>query len=354
MTISSAGRPGAVPHAWAQPGPLPYHRLAHTTGRHRWWRPLAGTGLVAGGAVVAMLVLLIGSEVAGYALDRPLDADELRTWGDIGDTALGLLSIALITPVLLLAAHWVQRRPAGTLSSVAGQLRWRWLGMCLVAALPLVAASMAVALLLPEPAGGGTADMEWAGWSSFLAGLAMVCALVPFQAAAEEYAFRGWLLQAVGAWCRSAWVAVVPQALLFAAAHGWGTPWGFADLVVFGLVAGWLSVRTGGIEAAVALHVLNNLVAFGVAAAIAGGLASEETAADMGWMAMAVDVPMVLLYAAAVLWLARRRRPAPLGAPAGTGPAPGTPGPTWPDPLGARPAPGTAGPTWPGAEHRAS
>ncbi|MET9522895.1 CPBP family intramembrane glutamic endopeptidase [Streptomyces coeruleorubidus] len=47
---------------------------------------------------------------------------------------------------------------------------------------------------------------------------------------------------------------MIPQAVLFAAAHGWGTKWGFIGLLVFGGVCGWLTIRTGGLEAAVALH----------------------------------------------------------------------------------------------------
>ncbi len=149
--------------------------------------------------------------------------------------------------------------------------------------------------------------MRWVGLPDFLVGLAMVCALVPFQAAAEEYVFRGWLTQAVGAWLRSPWLAILPQAPLFAAAHGWGTPWGFADLMVFALVAGVLTARTGGLEAAIGLHVLNNLLAMGVSAAIVGALASEETAADMDWMSVCVDVVMLCAYAALVLRVAGRR-----------------------------------------------
>ncbi|MCL8010907.1 CPBP family intramembrane glutamic endopeptidase [Streptomyces sp. AS02] len=298
--------------AWTQTAPAPaqplaYHRQALSTGHHRWWRPLVGTAVVFIGVTLVMLVVLIGSEIAGAVLDRPRDDDGDLVWGGIGDNALALLSIALWIPVVLLAARWVQRRPAGTVSSVTGGLRWRWLGLCLAVALPVAAASLGISLLLPESEVSGP-ELTWAGLSPFLLGLASVCLLVPFQAAAEEYVFRGWLVQAVGAWCRSAWVAVIPQALLFAAAHGWGTPWGFADLVVFGLVTGLLTIRTGGLEAAIALHVLNNLLAMGVMSAIAGGLASEETAADMNWMMVAVDVPMVALYAAVVLWLARRRR----------------------------------------------
>ncbi|MEV5977262.1 CPBP family intramembrane glutamic endopeptidase [Streptomyces sp. NPDC052114] len=318
----------AYPHAYAPPAPwppytappLPYHRLALATGRHRWWRPVAGTALVLGGTLVTAVAVMAGGEIAGAFLNRPVDKEGFRVWGGIGETGLALLSLALLTPLVLLAARWAQRRPAGTVSSVTGRLRWGWLGRCLVVALPLVATSLGIMLLLPEPSGGGTRDeLVWAGLPNFLLGLAMVCVLVPFQASAEEYVFRGWLVQAVGAWCRSPWVAVLPQALLFAAAHGWGTPWGFVDLTVFGLVAGALTVRTGGLEAAIGLHVVNNLLAMGLSAAIAGALASEETAADMGAPAVAVDVAMLCGYAALVLWLARRRRIAAVspGAEAG-------------------------------------
>ncbi|MFF8654726.1 CPBP family intramembrane glutamic endopeptidase [Streptomyces huasconensis] len=289
------------------PSPLPYHRLALLTGRHRWWRPLAGTGLVLAGGVAVMLLVLLGGQVAGALLDRPVDRDGFRVWGGIGETGLGLLSLALLLPVVLLAARWAQRRPAGTVSSVAGRLRWGWLGRCTAMGLPLVAVAFGVMMLLPSPAGDGSDDMRWVGLPDFLVGLAMVCALVPFQAAAEEYVFRGWLTQAAGAWLRSPWLAVLPQAPLFAAAHGWGTPWGFADLMVFALVAGLLTVRTGGLEAAIGLHVLNNLLAMGVSAAIVGALASEETAADMDWMSVCVDVVMLCGYAALVLRVAGRR-----------------------------------------------
>jgi membrane protease YdiL (CAAX protease family) len=315
--------------------------MALATGRHRWWRPVVGTGVVLVGVFVLMLVVVAGSEIAGLVLDRPLDADGMRSFGGAGDTALSLLTIAVALPVVLLAARWLQARPAGTVSSVAGRLRWRWLARCLALAFPLILASFGVSMLLPESGGtaGDAQGVEWAGLRDFLLGLAAVCLLVPFQAAAEEYVFRGWLVQAVGAWVRRPWIAVVPQAVLFAAAHGWGTAWGFADLVVFGVVTAVLAIRTGGLEAGIALHVLNNLLGMGIAAAIAGALESDETAADMDWVGAAVDIPMVLLYGAAVLWLARRRRVRAVSPP-----VTGTPG--YAVPQGGRPA--AYGPPAPG------
>ncbi|MGW1604897.1 CPBP family glutamic-type intramembrane protease [Streptomyces eurythermus] len=294
---------------------LPYHRLARIAPRYQWWRPLLGTLVVAVGYVLAVLVLMLCSLVLGLALGYSQDADGWPEFGPVPGTALDLLSIAVGIPVLLLTVRWIGRRPAGTVSSVTGRLRGRWLGLCVLTAVPVLALSMGAMFLLPSD--GGDAESQWVGWPAFGRALAMLVVLVPLQAAAEEYVFRGWLTQTAGAFLRSPWAALVPQAVLFAAAHGWGTPWGFADLLVFGVCAGWLTWRTGGLEASIALHAVNNLFAFGVSAAVVDGLASDETAADAGWQTVVLDVAGILLYTAAVTWWLRRRRlertaPAPL------------------------------------------
>ncbi|RIV40382.1 CPBP family intramembrane metalloprotease [Micromonospora radicis] len=250
---------------------------------------------------------LVAAELTG----QPEGPDGIPSFGPIADTAYLLLGLAALIPVVLLAARWVQARPAGTVSSVTGRLRWRWLAICLLVALPTVTLMIGGFLgLLTLTGDGSDADPEGSGWvgvRTFAISMAMLLALVPLQAAAEEYLCRGWLLQATGAYLRSPWLAIVPQALVFAALHGWGTRWGFADLVFFGLVTGWLTIRTGGLEAAIGLHVVNNLVALGLAAAT-GELASEVTAADAPWQLLAVDLVVVTGYALVVARLAARRR----------------------------------------------
>ncbi|MEU0333939.1 CPBP family glutamic-type intramembrane protease [Streptomyces sp. NPDC006193] len=322
---------------------LPYHRLARLTPRHRWWRPLVGTLVVAVAYTIAVIVLGILSAALGSGLGYPEDADGWPEFGPVSGTAVDLLSIAVGIPVLLLTVRWTAGRPAGSVSSVTGRLRWRWLLLCVLTAVPIVALSMGAMLLLP---GDGGPEERWAGWPFFARALAVLAVLVPLQAAAEEYLFRGWLTQAAGAFLRSPWAAFLPQAVLFAAAHGWGTPWGFADLVVFGVAAGWLTWRTGGLEASIALHTVNNLFAFGVSAAVVDGLSSDETAADAPWQVVALDVASIVLYTAAVAWWLRRRRlertaPAPL--PPAFGPAypyhPGAPVPPQWHPVPGAPVP---------------
>ncbi|MFD6285637.1 CPBP family intramembrane glutamic endopeptidase [Streptomyces sp. NPDC060205] len=288
--------------------PLPYHRMAHVTGRHRWWRPLIGTVTVVGLWLLLFMVVDVVAYGVGSARGYPEDSDEAIDFGSTLNTALDLTYLALAIPVVLLVVRWVGRRPAGTVSSVEGRLRGRRLGQYVLVALPLVAAGMGAMLLVPAgEETAGTSGEVWVGLDRYLPALAMLVVLVPLQAAAEEYAFRGWLLQAVGGLFRSPWIAVLPQAVLFAAAHGWGTPAGFADLVVFGVLAGWLTVRTGGLEAAVALHAVNNLMSFALAAAFVGGLDSDETAADLPWQLAALDITVIVVFTGVVLWLERRR-----------------------------------------------
>ncbi len=286
---------------------IPYHRLARTPG-HRWWRTLLGTLFVVVAGVVLMGAGYVVVTLAALAAGRPENADGDPSFGPLADLAVGFLSIAVLLPVTLLAARWIQGRPAGGLSSVAGRLRWKWLLTCVPVAVVFLVLFLTLASLLP---GGEVVEGSdtLAGWGPFLGSLLVLLLVVPLQAAAEEYLCRGWLLQAAGAWLRSPWIPIVLQALVFAALHGWGTPWGFADLCAFGVVAGWLTVRTGGLEAAIALHVVNNLLSTALAAAY-GQLALDETAADLPWELVALDVPMLLAYAAVILWLARRRLPA--------------------------------------------
>ncbi|MGW0708239.1 CPBP family intramembrane glutamic endopeptidase [Streptomyces sp. NPDC002643] len=286
------------------PTPLPYHRMALFSAGHRWWRPVVGTLFVGVVYLVVATVFYALTSALGTAKGYDEAADGTVEFGPVSGTAVDLVGLALAIPVVLLAVRWIGRRPAGTVSSVTGQLRWRRLALCVLVALPIFAASIGAVLLLPDH---GTPPPRWAGWEVFGPALAMLVVLVPLQAAAEEYLFRGWLTQAAGAFLRSPWWALLPQAVLFGAAHGWGTPWGFADLVVFGLVAGWLTVRTGGLEAAIGLHAVSNLLAFASAAAAVDGLATDETAADATWQVVAIDLTGIALYTAAVLWLTRPR-----------------------------------------------
>lgn len=304
--------PVSEPAPEVAPRAVAYHQLAGSSG----WRTAIGTVLILLGTVAASTVLYGVAMVAGQVSDVPRDADDLPILPPLADTAVALAGIAVGLPLVLLAARLVQRRPAGTVSSVLGRLRWGWLAWCLplafAAIVVMFVVSFVLAPLFPASSSSSVSSDDagaWVGGGPFLRAMLVLILVVPFQAAAEEYAFRGWLLQGVGSLAvlrGRLWPAIVVQAVLFAAVHGWGTVWGFVDLVIWACFMGWLTVRTGGLEAAIALHLANNLLSMTWSVAF-GILDLEVTAADMSVLMLAIDIPVVIGYTLVVTWLARRR-----------------------------------------------
>ena len=243
----------------------PYHRLAREHPDHEWWK-LPVAGLV--GTVSYLLVTVGLGVVAAVAVIVVMsnDPDAFERWLDdlvtgVSDSpwvlAAMLASIALMLPAVLLSVLATGPRPVGYLSSVQGRLRWGWLARVSVVALVLYAAVIVASLALGL--GGDATSPSLADDAVLFFVIALL--LVPFQATAEEYVFRGYLFQLVGSWTRFAIVPVLVSTPLFVAGHGYDF-WGLADVTVFALMASYLVIRTGGLEAAIAAHVANNLVLF--------------------------------------------------------------------------------------------
>ncbi len=285
----------------------PYLNLGRTP-RHRWWLPLVGTFVVM--TFWSILGAIFGG--AGSILSAAGEAKELDIpplVGEVGGAGLALLAIATAIPAVFFGARYLQGRPAGTVSSVAGRLRWSWLRTCLGVATVTTLLGLAGTLALLSASGIDILSEQesWIGWGPFLASMVVVLLTVPLQAAGEEYFTRGWLMQAIGAYRRRPWIAMTVQTVFFAAAHGWQGPWALSFFILFALVAGMLTLRTGGLEAAIAFHVVNNILAVGTYAAFGAldqvGLGSG----DMGWQHVVVDLALMCVYFGVVLWLARRR-----------------------------------------------
>ncbi|WP_157431620.1 CPBP family intramembrane glutamic endopeptidase [Actinomadura hibisca] len=317
--------PPQVKQPWIvppEPG-RPFHQMARTAA-HRWWRPLVGTLAILAAGLGLMMVLMIVGTIVQFAVTgeaaEPADGEPM--FGSVNaELAFNLAGLAVFLPLVLLAAWGIQRRRPGTLSSVTGRLRWRWLLVCAgLAVLFCIAgfgASLLASMVVDDPADEA---QHWVGWGEFLLPAAIILLLVPFQASAEEYMFRGWILQGVGACTlensrgrfgramsrafRTPWPGMVVGAALFTSGHGY-TGWGVLDIFAFGVIAAWITVRSGGLEAAIALHVFNNLMAFLLPAAV-GRLDLEQ--GDVPWQYVIADVVPMLLYAAAVSWLVRRKK----------------------------------------------
>lgn len=231
----------------------------------RWWRPVVA--IVAGAAafLVVSIVFGLAGAVAGMAFDpvRTQTVFDAAQRGEIVMTPILFLannvSLALLIPLsMLLAWAFSQQRP-GWLSSVTGRFRWGWFATCLMVVVPIwLVLTLAESWMAPE---GEPMRVNPDTW--FM--IATILLTTPLQAAGEEYAMRGYLNKALG-WFTSNRVVglvlgAVGSSVVFMLIHGAGDGWLNLFYFTFGLAACYLTWRTGGLEAAVAVHVVNNVVA---------------------------------------------------------------------------------------------
>ncbi|MGL5824761.1 MAG: lysostaphin resistance A-like protein [Nocardioides sp.] len=318
--------PGAPPAGSRSRAELCYAEVHHA-GKPGWWRPLVGVvALAVTTYVVAPLVAQVGragwfalrGEPVGAGLERVLDLAHPTPAG------LAMVNLVLASGILVVwaLARWLHGLRPRSVSSVGGGLRWRLLARCLglavVALVAMVVVSGVLSATAPPDgvtsgaASGAGAAAELNAFTTTTRDFALVVLfLTPLQAAGEEYVFRGYLTQAFGglfAGRLGSAVAVGVPAVLFALAHGLGqSPPVFVDRLVFGIVAGILVLRTGGLEAGIAMHVLNNWLAFGFALAF-GDMAGTLTPGAGRWLDLVPTLVQAVAYLGLVSTVARRHQ----------------------------------------------
>ncbi|MBC9227031.1 CPBP family intramembrane metalloprotease [Aeromicrobium sp. 636] len=241
----------------------PYHRLARESPDFAHWRlPVAAVlgivfyGSISVGLTIVLMIVLVAS---GADTDAWLgSASTDIAIDDPGMLLFQLGTIAALIPCVLVPVALVWRRHVGYLHSVAGHLRWRWLGRCVALGFLVVGVTLGLSVVVAAVVGDDSVQFASLDGRA-VASLLVVLLVVPFQASAEEYVFRGALMQLIGSWTRWAVVPVVATSLLFAAGHVYDF-WGLVSVFLFGVIAAVMTIRTGGLEAAIGLHIANNTV----------------------------------------------------------------------------------------------
>lgn len=282
-----------------------YTQILRTDDMARLRGPMFGLIAFSLYAVVVVAVSSLVRNIAYAINDRGLPAAEYqqqagRMMFPEGMLAhhLGIISLIGLSVLLVWGLHRI--RP-GYLASVTGRVRWRYLLACLLISAVVIAAYLALLGALsgtpltirPQP------EFVW---------FALVIVLTtPFQSIAEEVFFRGYLLQSLGAAMRTPWFGILTSALLFALAHGVQDPWLFGTRYAFGVLAALLVVRTGGLEAAAAIHVMNNVFTFGQAG-LTGSISAVFTVSEVPWYTSVGTVVLFAGMAAACYLVARKMR----------------------------------------------
>lgn len=311
---------------WPQPAAVPaneprfaYHRLMKRDPQYRWWRPLA-VGSTALGFYLILLVVLVVAMVIMVAVNPTLWADtdmvtsETVNMTDPSEFILTMLSLIILIPACFTGYLLLGPKPVGLLLSVTGKLRFKWLGVCTLAALIVYVIYFGLSFALE--ALGIVAPTEVPAESipaSPLLMILLVLLLVPFQAAAEEYLFRGLLMQTIGSWLKHPLFAILIPIPLFVLGHLYDI-YGQIDVAVFALAAGYLTWRTGGLEAAIGLHVVNNVIIFVLGSVgLADMNATESTLASLiSSVCLTVFVTFLMVYLANRFKIERTAGPAPI------------------------------------------
>ncbi len=316
-----------VVHPHPEPRSYP---LMLRTWDYAWWKPILGVLLAVVTFFVVQMVLVVVL-VAGAAFDsgpgtfsdkftEAASLDTVTPWSMLYIN-LGLASLTLIAWFVERVVHRLRPR---WLSSVLPGFRWKFFFVCSGLAVVALIASLIVGALLPHDPNqlSGTAHLPT---GQLLATAIVILVTTPLQALGEEYGFRGYLMQASGSFFGSRIAALLITSGLFALAHGTQNFPLFFDRFAFGLIAGLIVILVGGLEAGIALHILNNLLAFGIAIAY-NQLDSTLTVSEASWWQLPVTIVQNGVFLLLVLWVARRMGLRSTTAP----PAPGAGGQTAP------------------------
>lgn len=253
-TLDSPERPVGVPERSA-PDPHPWNAL--------WALPIALIAVVVGG-----IVLVIATEVRDAVVDPAVHRDGLFGVAAHGPPpALTLVAtlaqdLVLVIGAMIAAAsalngritlaHFGLRptRPGRAAAYVAGAYVLFVLFAAAWTTLMGVDERENIAVDL------GTRDSAFA----FAGAAFLVCVVAPI---AEELFFRGYLFGALRR--RGLAVAALVSGTAFGLAHLGGSPLGFiVPLATLGIVLALLYERTGSLYPPIALHAINNSIAFGV------------------------------------------------------------------------------------------
>jgi hypothetical protein len=241
---------------------------------------------------VIFLSLLL---VAGVIFGRLPEGTEPGPIGLLGAASL----YAVFLPAVLIAVGLTGRRP-GTVSSVAGSVRWRWLGACAVRGLAVTVVEVLVQLLLR---GDGWRPENWPGAAAWWPAAGAAVVAFPFSVAGLVY-LNGLILQVFGAWTARRWPAIVLAAAAMTAWSWPGPPLEIATYTVVSLSMWWITIRTGGLEATLGLSVVHLIVCELVEQS--QGIDDPAPTPDVSLLEM---LPSALAYILAVLvytwWTAR-------------------------------------------------
>ena len=250
---------------------------------YKWHKPLVT--IILSAVIFFILTFVLGAifQLAFGDISAGL-SDSYESLNTLGPASLFSYMILVITiPAIYLASRIVKDRPFSSYASSLGGWRWKLYFKCM--AVPLVI--YVIFNIASSLTDGSAINIQQISPLMFIA----FAITIPLQCIAEEYLFRGLIMQSFGSWFNIPILAIIIQALAFGATHSYNSI-GVVTIILGGVVYGLLTWKTNGIEASSALHTINNLTVF---ITIYLGLARTSTNVDIWAALFAFAIDLVCL-----------------------------------------------------------
>ena len=259
-----------------------YITFPKTFEKYRWYKPILV--FIIGSIIYFVLTLLLDAAFSAIYGDTLLDSI-INGGYEVMDTAIGQifsdLSIIIIIPSLYLATIIVNDRPFSSYASSRGG--WNYKLFLKAFIIPFIV-FLIVGFI--ESAINGFSGNYHFSIQFFIISLIFV----PLQGIAEEYVFRGLIMQTFGSWFKIPILAIILQGIIFAVSHGYNII-GNIEIFIFGIVMGFLAWKSNGIEVSSAIHTANNLA---ISFLVMFGIQSSTSTVEIHDAIIAIIIDIVL------------------------------------------------------------
>ena len=264
-----------------------YITFPRTFENYRWYKPILV--LIVGAIVYAILqvaIFAIFGMAYGWNTIFQLMTQGYEALNSEAGSYIGYLSVAIFLPSLYVATKIVKDRPFSSYSSSRGGWDWKLFFKSLPIPLAVYIIYQAISSTITGRVGPNTLTVTF---------FVICLIIIPLQCIAEEYFMRGLIMRTFGSWFRIPIVAIILQSIVFTSLHPYNLL-GVLGVFIQGILLGFLTWRSNGLEASSALHSVNNLSSAYFAALGFGATSSLITPFDFASTIIASTVSALGLY----------------------------------------------------------
>ena len=229
---------------------LEFITFPKTFEKYKWYKPILVFII---GVITYLILSLLLSLIFEVAYGEHFTNFILNGGYEVMNSEIGQifsdLSVIIMLPSLYIAVKIVKDRPFSSYASSRGGWNYK-----------LYFKSLLIPFIIMIIFEGISVAFNGAeGTGHFSIGFFIACLiLVPLQCIAEEYVFRGLIMQTFGSWLNIPVLAVILQSIVFGIMHGYNSL-GNISIVISGLLMGILAWKSNGIEVSSAMHTANNI-----------------------------------------------------------------------------------------------